>query len=157
MLHITIDKCDKICQQSMIDIIEIHDLNPNTMMGTKDVFWEEEYRTLLKEYLEQKGIKKESLLNIPNEFFFIDVPLTDIRISGFEVIIRELTPDEIMDSCKKDDDGNLLYNVTNDIYLPFEQNELFEHIQRIRRMIEVNVILINDTGSKKVGVHFRLD
>ena len=62
-----------------------------------------------------------------------------------------------MDSCKKDDDGNLLYNVTNDIYLPFEQNELFEHIQRIRRMIEVNVILINDTGSKKVGVHFRLD
>lgn len=54
LLHETISKKKKCSQKTMIDLIKIRQINPTVMIGTKDVFWEEKPRTLLKEYLEKK-------------------------------------------------------------------------------------------------------
>ena len=94
---------------------------------------------------------------MPNEYFFINTSATSVRIYGFRVVIRELTPDEIMRYCKEDEKGELSYNVTNDIYIPFSESELYDYIRKTKMVVEIYVELSDQETSDNCGLHITLE
>ena len=48
--------------------------------------------------------------------------------------------------CRTNEKGEIEFNVTNDIYIPFERDELIEHVHRIRKKVFLYAT-----------VHYRLD
>lgn len=62
-----------------------------------------------------------------------------------------------MVDCRDDDKGDVFYNVANDIYLPFGKDELFEHIRKTRRIVEVYANFSHKAAAKEVGLHFKIE
>ena len=121
------------------------------------MLWGDENKTRLKDYLESQNIEIITSLHLPNEYYFISTSATNVRIYGFRVVIRELTPDEIMRYCKEDEKGELSYNVTNEIYIPFSESELYDYIRKAKMVVEIYVELSNQETSDNCGLHITLE
>lgn len=153
----TVVKDNKAIQQTVIDYVNESCNNLNVVLGSRFIFWLEENRTLLKDYLSQNSIESISVPGLQNEYFFIDTSLTDISICDFTIKIREYTQEEIIKSCETDDNGDLLYNVTNDIVIPFEQTDLFDYFRRTARIVEICVDLCNKTNHSNIGLQVTIE
>jgi hypothetical protein len=149
-----IRKADRKVQQTIIESISSASINPAIMIGGNDIFWMEKDKNQLRDYLERHGITTIRDLYCRDEYFFIDPSQTRVDFCRFNVVIRDLTFSEIMNSCEMDEEGKILYNVTNDIYLPFEKEEIVDHMHRTRKMIEIYADLLNNTGEITAGLHF---
>ena len=68
-----------------------------------------------------------------------------------EIEFNDLTQKEIEQMCKKTDDGKLEFKVSNDIYIPFERDELEQHVHRIRKKIRLYATIKSCLKSNKVG------
>lgn len=52
-----------------------------------------------------------------------------------EVNIKDINNEDKIAGLKKNEEGQLLYNITNDIYIPFEEKELKEFIRSTEKEI----------------------
>ena len=152
-----IKKNERKVQQTMIDLLTSNTVVPVILIGGNDVFWMEENKNQLREYLDSHGIKTIRDLYCRDEYYFIDPSITAVTICNFRVVVRNLTLEEIMDNCEVDEEGNILYNVTNDLYLPFEKEELVKHLHRTRKIIEIYADIANDSKDTTAGLHFIIE
>lgn len=140
---------DKTKQETLLKLISDLEINTDTFIGNHDVFWGEENKYLLKKYIEDK--KQIRFPEGYNNFYIIDHKLVHCNLSDFSVEFSDLSKKDIEEMCKTDETGKLMYNVTNDIYIPFDQNELEEHIHRIRKKIRLYAQIHYRIESDKVG------
>lgn len=152
-----INKNERKVQQTMIDLLESNTVDPVIMIGGNDVFWMEENKNQLREYLDNHDIRTIKDFYCRDEFFFIAPLLSAVNICNFRVVVRDLTLEEIMNDCEVDEEGNILYNVTNDLYLPFEKEELIKHLHRTRKIIEIYADMTNDSEGTTAGLHFIIE
>ncbi|MBD5104257.1 MAG: hypothetical protein HDT47_05280 [Ruminococcaceae bacterium] len=127
---------DRTKQKTLVTLIKDMDIDADTFIGNRDVFWGEEDKELLKNFT--KNMKHIKFPNGNNHFYLVDHRLVHCHLSDISVEFIDLSYNEIEKQCKKDDDGRILYNITNDIYIPFDKAELEEHIQRIKKKIRVH-------------------
>lgn len=157
LLKKSVDGKNGSIQQAIVDSVNSSGINPSTVFGSRFVFWLEENRTLLKDYIEEQKIKQISVSGLPQEYFFVDVSLTNVSICDFKVKVRDLTSEEIMDRCEVNDRGELLYNVTNNLILPFTKEDLFNHIRRTMKIVEIYMDVVSDKTGDKGGLHIIVD
>ena len=127
---------NKTKQKTLVELIKENNINADIFIGNRDVFWGEEDKDLLKKFTE--NMNRIIFPDGNNRFYLIDHRLVHCYLSDISVEFIDLSYDEIEKECKKDDSGRILYNITNDIYIPFDKEELEEHVQRIMKKIRVN-------------------
>ena len=87
-----------------------------------------------------------------NYYFLLDNSLIEFSIEDIKVKYDNPTWDNYKHKCKEIDSLNVLYNVTNDIYIPFSKNELEEYINNTEQVVTVHANIKYRLKGEKVGV-----
>ena len=86
-----------------------------------------------------------------NLYFILDSTLFQISITNIRIKYEDLTWDEITESCKMTDENTVSYNVTNNIFIPFEKSELIKHITNTKKKLLVYADIKYRTKADKIG------
>lgn len=145
---------DRTKQKTLIKLIKDMGINADTFIGNHDMFWGEEDKYMLKNFTD--NMKQIKFPDGYNHFYLIDHKLVHCNLSDFSVEFNDLSQKDIDQMCEKDDNGKLLYNITNDIFIPFDQVELEEHIHRTRKIIRLYAQIHYRIESDKVGAGMQI-
>ena len=151
--YLTIRALDYECadkQETLIRLLNESGVNANIVASSRDVFWEERHRELLKEYTEKMA--KIKLPDNANGCYLMDSTLVRFLLHDIEVKFEDLTWEEIEQDCNKTDDGKFEFKVTNNLYVPFEKEELQEHFAKTRKKLLVYGSIKYKQPSSSVGV-----
>lgn len=140
---------DRTLQETLIASIKNMGISGDTFIGNRDVFWGEQDKHLLDKFT--KDMKQVKYPEGYNNFYIINHSLVHCVISDLEIEFNDLSQKEIEQMCKKTVDGKLEFKVSNDIYIPFERDELEEHVHRIRKKIRLYATIKSRLKSDKVG------
>ena len=89
-------------------------------------------------------------------FVILDGRKIEFSVSNIKVNYEAVPPEEILKHCKRDQDGNLCYNITNDIFIPFAENEVIEYVQNTQKIITVDVDIAYRITGEKIGAGFQI-
>ncbi len=106
-------------------------INLNTIIGNITDFWEEEKEDLLLNYT--KNMENISYEGSSNYYIVLDKDLIELDISNINVEFDDLTWDDIQNNYCKVEEGILYYNVTNDIWIPFDKESLESYINKTKK------------------------
>ena len=138
-------------QKYLINLAEAENIQANVFIGQNMRYTNEKDINLLSNYTSQmnhiyfsKGYNYAFLLNSK----FIEFKYADIRVE-----YRNLRWDEIERKyCKYDENKNVLFNVTNDLYIPMNRDQIINYINNTRKVIEVYANVRYRFNGEKVGV-----
>ena len=91
-----------------------------------------------------------------NLYFILDGRAIEFSVSNIQVKYKDVSSDEILKNCKRGQDGKLQYNITNDIYIPFEENEVIEYVRNTQKVITVDVDIAYRITGEKIGAGFQI-
>ena len=151
--NITIKSLDYECankQEALIKLLQESGVNADLIASSRDVFWEEREKTLLKDYTEK--MSKAKLPDNANSCYLLNSKLVRFLLHDIEVKFEDLTWEEIEQDCHKTDDGKYEFNVTNNLYIPFEKKELQKHYAKTRKKLLVYGSVKYKQPSQKIGV-----
>lgn len=137
--HISIEKIDESSntkQQTLIDLICEKNINPDMMIGSRDMFWNEENRSLLTETFD--NLHKISYNGGYYNIYLIDSKRLRVHISDINVEYSVLDDNEIMDRQKTDENGNALYRTLSGVYLPFTKEEYKEYMNSSYKSVYIS-------------------
>ncbi|WP_371381436.1 hypothetical protein [Sporomusa aerivorans] len=147
---------DKDILNKFFDLLNTTKINVDTLIGYRNWFHNFEKEEDFKVFEDQMfKIKAEGfdnlLLTIDSSKFYVH--LLDIKI-----FLEKIPEDDILEMAKLNSEGEYLYNITNDIYLPFKKDELIRYVTNTRRYIVVEVALeygfIDETSN--IGISFEI-
>lgn len=120
-------------------LVESSDIQVDTLVGYRNYFYGMERQEDFK-ILESKmnQIKVDGINNI---VLAIDSSSFFLNLIDVEVRIDKLTEEEMLQDATLNDEGKYLHNITNDIYLPFEKEELIEYLSSAKRIIKISLNL----------------
>lgn len=72
-----------------------------------------------------------------NEIYLLDSNLIHFKLSNIVIKFQDYSEDDFDLIGVKLKNEKYLYNIANDIYIPFEHEELIEHIHRTRKNIMI--------------------
>ncbi|MBP2027301.1 hypothetical protein J2Z35_001095 [Acetoanaerobium pronyense] len=121
----------------LFDLIESHDIKVNTLIGYKSKFSSYEKELEFKK-LEDKSNKIKTPQS-SNIVVAIDSNEILINFTKCEIEIKDINLEEKFEKLEKDDKGRLLYNITNDIIIPFEREELQSLISDTQKEISLKI------------------
>ena len=87
-----------------------------------------------------------------NYYFLLDNSLIEFSMEDITVEYENPTWNNFKHKCQNGDDGSVLYNVTNNIYVPFSKNEVEEYVTNTEQLIIVYANLKLRLKNEKVGV-----
>ncbi|WP_446897202.1 hypothetical protein ACSVC9_09235 [Clostridium sp. LBM24168] len=135
----------------LFDLFQQGNLNLDTIIRSRHILWEDN-QAGFKEFIKNKN---DILVpNLTNEIIVLDSSRLYISVKSINVDIRELNRNYIEIKLKKlkiDYQGKYLYNIVNDIYLPFEKEELIRYISSINKNIHIKVDIEYGHSGKKAG------
>ncbi len=128
---------DKKALVYLFDLIDEYKVNVNTLIGYKDWYYGYEKEIEFKELESKSNIIKSTKTS--NIIIGIDRNNISIKSINCEVKIKDVDCASIIDELDKDINGKHLYNVTNDIYIPFDEDELEKYL--ITTLKEIQVVI----------------
>lgn len=137
-------------QKTLIDLAEKNKVNATIAIGNRDEFRGEEDSGLLNKYT--KNMKRIKYPGGYNYYFLLDNTLIEFSIEDIKVKYENPIWENYKHKCKEVDSLNVLYNVTNDIYIPFSKNELEVYINNTEQLVTVYANIKFRLKGKKVGV-----
>lgn len=87
-----------------------------------------------------------------NYYFLLDDSLIEFSMEDISVKYANPTWDDIKHKCRDVDSDIVLYNVTNNIYIPFSKNEVMEYVCNTEQKITVCAHIKLRLKGEKVGV-----
>jgi hypothetical protein len=123
---------DKSALSIFFGNIEKNSLEVNTLVGYRNNYYGDNNQNTFADFEKQCYQIKSSGNN--NILVAVNSKKVYFEINSINVKIIDMAMDEFAD-IKQDDKGNYLYNVTNDIYLPFLEAELIEYIHDTKRKV----------------------
>jgi hypothetical protein len=156
--NVSFDDKEKV--NKLFSVIKKNYIEVDTIIGNRDSFYGDPRDSEYKKFMNNKKRIKFPTGN--NCLIGINSDLIYIKEIKFEIDVEDYSYEEIKSMCKTDDRGNLLYNVTNSIYLPFDKEDIKSYINRIRKKLAISIdvsfyitddivgggIVINDNQSK---------
>ena len=118
-------------------MVKALDIKGDTYLGNRDTFWNEENKNLLKDFV--SSMNNVNFSSGYSQIYILDSTSIQFRYFNMRIEFENLTEAEIDEKCKIDENGNLMYNVTNDIYIPFEKEELTEHVHRTYKKARIYI------------------
>lgn len=134
----------------LVRFFEIYDhlgLETDTLIGYRDYFYGVNDIDKFKKF-EKDKIKLKSL-HSQNCIITIDSSKFYFNIKNVTVEIKKIDIDEACEKLKLNKNGEYLYNITNDIYIPFTKDELKTYLDNKRR----NIIIKADIEYGFEGSH----
>lgn len=126
---------DKNALIKLFDLIATYNINVNTLIGYRDWYYgyekELEFKRLEAESIQIKASKLSDIM------VCVDSSKIIINSLKCKVEIVDIDFEEYKNSLEKDEEGYYLYNITNDIFLPFEEEELERLISITRKKIRI--------------------
>lgn len=102
------------------------------MIGYKSWFYGQKKEKQFR--LFEKNCKLIKSANNSNVLIGVDSRLVYFNINKLNIKIEKMNLDDFPD-IKKDTNDNYLYNITNDIYIPFSKRELEQYINDTKRKV----------------------
>lgn len=141
-------------QQKLINMIEESEIIPTVAIGNRDEFWDEEESDILKKYTAK--MKKIKYPGGYNYFFILDSELIEFSMTNLRVEFVDLSWEEIKHRCKENENGKWSFNVTNDIYIPFDKSEIEKYITNTKKKVLVYADIKMRLKSDKVGAGIQI-
>lgn len=136
-------------QQYLVDAVNDNSINVNLVIGDKNKRWNEDNKTLLSD-----TISNASQLRFPhmnNYYFVLDSSFIEFSIENFKVEFSDVELDELSDDIRKDDSGQIEFNITNQLFVPFEELELKEYLHNIKRKVKITADIKYRISKECVG------
>lgn len=130
-----IDYDNKNKQSKLIELNEKYSKTSNVYIGNRETFWDEDDRELLIKY--SSKMIHLSKNDGYNEIYLLDSNLIYFKLSNITIKSKDLSEDNFDSIGVKYENNEYLYNIANDVYVPFEQKELIEHIHRTKKNIMI--------------------
>lgn len=137
-------------QETLIQMLQESGVEADLVVGSRELFWEERDKDLL-----QKATENMSRIKLPdnaNGYYLIDSRRTSFLLHDIEVRFADLSWEEIMENCRETEDGKLEFNVTNNLYVPFEKPELQKHFALTRKKMLVYGSIKHKKPTTPIGV-----
>ena len=148
-----VDSSDKTKQKCLIDMVNSLAITPNIAIGHRDTFWGEEDGKILQKFTESMEHIKFS--GGYNSYFIIDGKKIEFIIHNIRVEYSDVDEDTILKKCDQRD-GKYYYNITNDIYIPFEKDEVVQYVQNTQKVIKILADITYRVPDKKIGAGIQI-
>lgn len=136
-------------QSRLIELVKSAGIQGAVVIGNREEFWEEENQELLLAYT--KDMHRIEHPEGYNHYFILDDQLIEFSCDNVNITFENLNEEEIARRCRKNSDGTILYNVTNDLYIPFDESELTSFVHRTWKKVKVSVDISYRLASPIVG------
>ncbi len=136
-------------QSRLIELVKRAGIQGSVVIGNREEFWEEENQELLLAYT-----KEMHRIEHPegyNHYFILDDQLIEFSCDNVNITFENLNDEEIAERCRRNNDGTISYNVTNDLYIPFDESELTSFVHRTWKKVKISVDISYRLASPKVG------
>lgn len=120
-------------QQYLVDIITQNGINVDTVVGDKNKKWNENDDTLLFNVIQNASELRFPRMN--NYYFVLDSKLIEFSMSNFKIEFSDVELDELSNNIRKDESGQIEYNITNQLFVPFDEAELKGYLHNINRKV----------------------
>lgn len=130
-----IDYDNRNKQSKLIELNEKYSKTSNIYIGNRETFWDEDDRELLIKY--SSKMIHLSKNDGYNEIYLLDSNLIYFKLSNITIKSKDLSEDNFDSIGVKYENNEYLYNIANDVYVPFAQKELIEHIHRTKKNIMI--------------------
>lgn len=140
-------------ENMFINFFELYErvgIKTDTLIGYRDYFYRVKEKEKFKEF-EESHLKIKSR-SVSNFIVAVDSKRLYMNINNISVEIIKLDIEEVCSSLQKDEKGNYLYVVTNNIDIPFTKEELKIYLDNTRRKIEVTVDIEYAFKEESIGV-----
>ena len=92
-----------------------------------------------------------------NYCFMLEGSKIEFEYSNVRVEFEDLTWDQIEKRyCKKAEDGIILFNVTNDIYIPLEKSEIIDYINKTEKLLKIYVDIKYKALDEMIGAGIQI-
>lgn len=155
--HVDFQEKDSDCrsiQQCLIEMVAATGITPTHAIGHKDTFWKEENPKLLKNYTEE--LEHIKFPGGYNTYYIIDGTKVQFHVGNIRVVYTDVSEDSVLKRCHKKEDGKFYYNITNDILIPFQENEIINYVQSTEKIITVKADISYRVLSKKIGAGIQI-
>ena len=122
-------------EQYLVDTIAQNAIDVDVVVGDKNKKWNEDDKTLLFNVIQTASELRFPHMN--NYYFVLDSKLIEFSMSNFKVEFSDVELDELSDNIKKDESGRIEYNITNQLFVPFDEAELKEYLHNIKRKVKI--------------------
>lgn len=149
---IIVSRSSRNKQQTLIKLKEEEGINTDTIIGGRDIFWEENDKSKLSDYC--KDYHHISYRNGYNQIYLIDSSKIQVRIYDINVDIHNLDDSLIEKKARISDNGIKTYRTVNGLYLPFSKAEYANYINKVEKdvFISANLSIKVDEGLIGVGI-----
>jgi hypothetical protein len=134
--------------------MEYQNIKLDTLIGYRDWFYGMDKQEDFKIF--ENKMNKIKVDGINNLVLAVDSSNLYLNVVDVEINIEKLTEEEMLASADLNGEGKYLYNITNDIYLPFEKSELVEYLSNSKRVIKVSLSLEYGFNESNIGVGIRV-
>jgi hypothetical protein len=148
---------DKTMLIKLFDLVASVNVKLDTLIGYKSMFFRMEREDEFKKFESEMFQIKSDMIN--NIVIAIDSSELFVHLLNVEIRIEKFSEEEILKNAKMNEEGKYLYNITNDIYLPFEKEELIKYFSHARRRIIVatNIEYGFNHDDAKIGVGIQIN
>jgi len=122
-------------QQYLVDALAENGINCDIVIGDKNKRWNEDNKTLLLNVISNASELRFPRMN--NYYFVLDSNYIEFSMENFKVTFADVGLDELSESLRKDESGQMEYNITNQLFIPFEEAELKEYLHNIKRKVKI--------------------
>lgn len=136
-------------QKFLIDKVNMLGIQADTVIGNREEFWGEDDRNLLQKYT--SNMRRLEYPHGYNTYFVIDSKRVAFAVENISINFSNESEKDILERCEMCEDGRYLYNITNDIYIPFSKDELISYIHNTEKVITIVADLKYRARTKNVG------
>ncbi len=126
---------NKSKQQYLVDAISQNYVNVDIVIGDKNKKWNEDNKTLLFNVISNASELRFPHMN--NYYFVLESKFIEFSIENFKVEFFDVELEELSGNCKKNESGQIEYNITNQLFVPFDESELKEYLHNIERKVKI--------------------
>ncbi len=149
-----VESSDRAKQKCLIDMINALAITPTIAIGHRDTFWGEEDERLLQKFTE--GMEHIKYPGGYNSYFIIDGQKIEFSIQNIRVEYSDVPAETILRKCEQRGDGKYYYNITNDIYIPFEKHEIVQYVQNTQKVIKLLVDISYRIPDTRIGAGIQI-
>ena len=151
---IEVESSDNTKQKCLIDMVTALGITPTIAIGHRDTFWGEEDEHMLQKYTE--GMEHLKFCGGYNCYFILDGKKIEFCINNIRIEYADVEEGAILNKCQQRDDGKYYYNITNDIYIPFEKDEVVQYVQNTQKVIKVLADVSYRLPDAKIGAGIQI-
>ena len=147
----SVKRDDNTMLDIFLNLIENLGFQVDTLIGYRDFFFNFNKENEFNNF--EMGIQhKIKFKGGQNLLFALDHSKLFLDVCNLDISLNNPNTEEILNKLDKNDEGQFLFHETNDIFLPFEKEQLINHLNKTQRELVIAIDFNYKTLGDKIGV-----